>query len=386
MPVDLTRAQAQRLAELELSDPAYRAAQPSLVERAIRWLVEWVQRVADRAAEAAPGGWLGILGLVLLIVVAVLFIRWRIGPVSRSGGLTFTVDPGTSAAQYRAHADELAGSGQWDQAVSERMRALVRGSQERGLIDAHPGWTADEVAARWARRVPDARDSLDVAARTFDEVRYGGRPGSPAAYRAIADADDRVAVGDGGGVRRLHRARLCARDAPHTTPRWWVDERTRGRVGPRAAGDPGDPGHARASPARLRRHHLGPRPSLAADRSRPGDRRPAPARTGRPHADDLAPDRLPGPRRRGSLRAPAPWPTSWPTRASGSPTCARRPTWRRTPRARPSWSRTRPCSPPTMISDVLDAGPARLVLIDPLPGSPALERLAAGTEIVGRRR
>ena len=33
-----------------------------------------------------------------------------------------------------------------------------------------------------------------------------------------------------------------------------------------------------------------------------------------------------------------------------------------------------------MISDVLDAGPARLVLIDPLPGSPVLDRLAAGTE------
>lgn len=35
-----------------------------------------------------------------------------------------------------------------------------------------------------------------------------------------------------------------------------------------------------------------------------------------------------------------------------------------------------------MVSDVLDAGPARLVLIDPPPGSPALDRLGAGTEIV----
>jgi hypothetical protein len=35
-----------------------------------------------------------------------------------------------------------------------------------------------------------------------------------------------------------------------------------------------------------------------------------------------------------------------------------------------------------MVSDVLDAGPRRVVLVDPLPGSPALERLAAGTEIV----
>jgi hypothetical protein len=203
VPVDLTRDQAQRLAELELADPAYRAAQPGLVERAIRWLVEWVQRVADRAAEAAPGGWLGILGLVLLIVVAVLFIRWRIGPVSRAAGLTFTVDPGTSAAQYRTHADELAAAQQWSEAVSERMRALVRGCQERGLIDAHPGWTADEVAAEVGRRVPDARDALDDAARTFDEVRYGGRPGSATAYRSIADADDRVTTGevaDAGGT------------------------------------------------------------------------------------------------------------------------------------------------------------------------------------------
>jgi hypothetical protein len=195
VPVDLTRDQAQRLAELELSDPAYRAAQPSLIERAITWLVEWVQRVAGRAAEAAPGGWLGILGLVLLIIVAVLFVRWRIGPVARSAGLTFTVDPGTSSIQYRTHAEELAAAGAWDEAVSERMRALVRGSQERGLIDAHPGWTADEVATEVGLRVPEARRSLDVAARTFDEVRYGGRPGSPVAYRSIADADDRLTVG-----------------------------------------------------------------------------------------------------------------------------------------------------------------------------------------------
>jgi hypothetical protein len=34
-----------------------------------------------------------------------------------------------------------------------------------------------------------------------------------------------------------------------------------------------------------------------------------------------------------------------------------------------------------MVSEVLDAGPSRLVLIDPFPGSPALERLAAGTDV-----
>jgi hypothetical protein len=34
-----------------------------------------------------------------------------------------------------------------------------------------------------------------------------------------------------------------------------------------------------------------------------------------------------------------------------------------------------------MVSDILDAGPSRMVLIDPRPGSPALERLAAGAEV-----
>ncbi len=192
VPVDLTRAQAQRLAELELADPAYRSAQPGFVQRAITWLVEWVQRAADRAAEAAPGGWLGILGLVLAIVIAVLFIRWRIGPVSRTAGLTFTVDPDTSAAEYRTQADESAAARKWEEAISARMRALVRASQERGLIDAHPGWTADEVASEVGRRLPAASVSLHLAATTFDEVRYGGRPGSPEAYRVVVDADTQV--------------------------------------------------------------------------------------------------------------------------------------------------------------------------------------------------
>jgi len=202
-PLELSREQARRLAELELADPAYRAAQPGLIERVIRWLVDWVQDVIDRASQAAPGGWLGILGLVLLIALAVLFVRWRIGPASRDAGVTFTVDPATTAAQYRAHAAELAAAGQWDAAISERMRAVVRGCQERGLIDGHPGWTAHEVTDVVSRLVPDAAESLRAAARSFEAVRYGGRPGSQADYDAICDADDRVTL---GGVRAVSAA------------------------------------------------------------------------------------------------------------------------------------------------------------------------------------
>jgi hypothetical protein len=192
VPVDLIREQARQLAEIELADPAYRAAQPGLVQRAIAWVIEQVQRVVDRVAEAAPGGWLGVLGLVALIGVAVLFLRWRLGPVARSATVRFEVDPGTSAAQYRARAAQRAAAGDWSGAVTERMRALVRQSQERGLIDGQPGWTADEVATAVSAAVPGAEEPLVRAARTFDDVRYGGRPASAGAYATIAAADDLV--------------------------------------------------------------------------------------------------------------------------------------------------------------------------------------------------
>lgn len=189
-PVDLTREQAQRAAELELADPAYQAAKPGLLQRGIQWLIEQVEELAQQAADAAPGGWLGILGLALAIVTAVLFVRWRLGPVRGSAVVRFEVDPQVSAAQYRSRAEQDAAAGRWGQAVSQRMQALVRTGQERGLIDGHPGWTADEVATSIGGQVPGCADALAAAARTFDEIRYGGRPGSATTYRIVAGAEE----------------------------------------------------------------------------------------------------------------------------------------------------------------------------------------------------
>jgi hypothetical protein len=148
----------------------------------------------QQAGEAAPGGWLGILGLVTLVVLAVLFLRWRLGPVRGAAGVTFAVDPSITAAEYRRRARAHADAGDWDAALRARMRALVRGAQERGLVDAQPGWTADEVARALGERLPADLALLTSAATAFDEVAYGGRDASAAAYRAVATADDRVAL------------------------------------------------------------------------------------------------------------------------------------------------------------------------------------------------
>ena len=192
VPVDLTREQAQRLAQHELADPAYRAAEPSLVQRAIEWIVDQIQELLDRASGLAPGGWLGILGLVALLVLAVLIVRWRMGPTTGAGEVTFTVDPATSAAQYRNRAAELAAAGRWDAAVAERMRAIVRRGQERGLVDNQAGWTADEVAEAVGARLPGTHSHLRAAAHLFDDIRYGGRPATAQSYAVVADADELV--------------------------------------------------------------------------------------------------------------------------------------------------------------------------------------------------
>ncbi len=192
-PLDLDREEARRLAILELSDPAYRRAEPSLLERASTWIIERLQEVLSRAAEAAPGGWLGLLGLAALILVVVLFVRWRVGPVARSTALMLQVDPERSAADYRRHAEELAAAGRFDPAVTERMRALMRAAQEAGVLDAQPGWTVDEAVRIVAGARPEAAPALTRAARVFDEVRYGGRSGDADAYAAVARADDLVA-------------------------------------------------------------------------------------------------------------------------------------------------------------------------------------------------
>lgn len=188
-PVDLTREEALRLAEQELADPAYAAARPGLLQRAIEWVIRRVQELVDWTSDASPGGWWGILGLILLVVLAAAFVRWRRGPVARSATHALVVEPGVPSSTFRARAEQAAARGDWALAVTERMRAVVRRGQERGLVDDRPGWTADEVATELGGHLPTADAALAHAARVFDDVRYGGRPATHGAYLTVVAAD-----------------------------------------------------------------------------------------------------------------------------------------------------------------------------------------------------
>jgi hypothetical protein len=60
--------------------------------------------------------------------------------------------------------------------VRDRLRAVITDLEERTLLDPRPGRTADEAAAAAAAVVPECAADLRAAARTFDDIWYGGRP------------------------------------------------------------------------------------------------------------------------------------------------------------------------------------------------------------------
>ncbi|MEU2159225.1 DUF4129 domain-containing protein [Streptomyces sp. NPDC019396] len=194
VPVDIPRDPAREAAERELSKPMYHENDPNLLQRALDRFWEWVNGVFDTAAGATPGGVVGLVVIVLLVIALTVALWWRLGTPRRSpttGESLFNQGP-RSADQHRAAADEHAAAGQFNQAVQERMRAIVRALEERALLDPRPGRTADEAAAEAGRPLPDHADALRDAARAFDDITYGGRIADQQTYLRLKDLDDQV--------------------------------------------------------------------------------------------------------------------------------------------------------------------------------------------------
>lgn len=208
VPVDLGREEAADLARRELANPIYATDDEPFVQKAIRWLLERISELLDRAAGTSPLGWFGILGIALLVALVVVAVRRRTGSLSRAGDVDLLLGGGlASAEQHRADAERYAAAGAYAEAVRSRLRAIVRDLEDRGLVDARPGRTADEVARDAGRRLPDAAADLRLGARTFDDIWYGGRPADAAAYARMVDVDAQVG-----------RARPSAEAVPDTYP------------------------------------------------------------------------------------------------------------------------------------------------------------------------
>ncbi|MEV7275809.1 DUF4129 domain-containing protein [Streptomyces sp. NPDC093111] len=197
VPVDIPRVPAQEAAERELSKPMYHENDPNLLQRGLDRFWDWVGRLFDSASGVTPGGVVGVVAIVVVVLAVIGALWWRLGtprrsPAATGGGDSLFDDGPRTAAEHRAAATRHAAAGQWNQAVQERMRAIVRSLEERALLDPRPGRTADEAAAEAGRSLPAHADGLRSAARAFDDVTYGGRTADEPAYRRVEQLDTAV--------------------------------------------------------------------------------------------------------------------------------------------------------------------------------------------------
>ncbi|GGV87095.1 membrane protein [Streptomyces griseoloalbus] len=190
-PVTVPRDPAREAARRELAKRMYHENDPSWFQRALDAFWEWVGKLFDAASTASPGGTLGLVVIIAAVIAVLGALWWRLGTPRRrptSAPALFDDRP-RSAAEHRAAAEAHAAQGHWNQAVQERMRAIVRALEERALLDIRPGRTADEAAAEAGRALPAHTGPLRTAARAFDDVTYGGRAATEQSYRQIAGLD-----------------------------------------------------------------------------------------------------------------------------------------------------------------------------------------------------
>jgi len=192
-PLQPDAPSARELARRELAGRAYREAEPGLLERAVQAVLDVLGRL-DAPGGSSP---LRTAALVLLLLALAALVALAVRAVGRASATARARERpvlaagAPDAAAHRAAADLAAAQGRFEEAVTERFRALVRALQERDLAAASPGLTAAEAAAQGGASLPALAAALREAAALFGAVAYGGRSATAAddaALRAL-DAD-----------------------------------------------------------------------------------------------------------------------------------------------------------------------------------------------------
>ncbi|MBX6768220.1 MAG: DUF4129 domain-containing protein [Actinomadura rubrobrunea] len=194
------REDARELARRELDKPIYHRDEPSWLERLLDRIGEWLRDLLDRSAHpTAPhsGGWISWIVILLLVAVAIGLVAWLMrGRRNTRGPQRALLDDAPSTPRsHRERAEEHAAAGRWAEAIRERLRAIARDLEERAVLRPRPGRTADELAVEAGRALPDVAARLRAGVRIFDDVWYGGRPGTPQGYAQLRDLDERIRAG-----------------------------------------------------------------------------------------------------------------------------------------------------------------------------------------------
>jgi hypothetical protein len=190
--IDIDRDAAHQAAQNELNKPIY--GKTSAGQQFTEWLNELIYRLLQNVSTM-PGGWITGTVLFILLIVAVVVavhIARRTMRTDRGGDHELFGAAQLTAAQHRATAESYAAEGNWAAAIRHRLRAVARQLEETGILEPAPGRTANELARDTGTALPHLNDELSEAATAFNDVTYGERPGTRAAYRMVADLDDHL--------------------------------------------------------------------------------------------------------------------------------------------------------------------------------------------------
>lgn len=188
------RDAARDAAQRELSRREYDDAQPPLLLRVMGRVLRALGDLLDGATAGIGNGTLARVLLLAVLAGVVTVALLRLGPLGRqrATGAVFGDGAVRTAAQHRQAGDALAAEGRFAEAVRERLRAVVRELEARGVLDPRPGRTAGEVARDAGATVPALAGDLRRGAAVFDEVWYGGRAATAHDHTALVELDERV--------------------------------------------------------------------------------------------------------------------------------------------------------------------------------------------------
>ncbi|WP_150110169.1 DUF4129 domain-containing protein [Crystallibacter crystallopoietes] len=186
--------EARDLLIRELAKDEYQQAKPGLLEEILQRITEWFTDIVNSLQGVSPNlGTLFIVIAVLLIIgAAIWLVRPRRNARSAHEGQLFETDQVLPATEHRRLAEAAAARGDWNEACTERYRAIVRSMEERVVLAPQAGQTADEAARQIGQAFPDLAAATRQAATVFDAVRYGNLPASEADAAAAARLDQQL--------------------------------------------------------------------------------------------------------------------------------------------------------------------------------------------------
>jgi len=186
--------EARRLLEQELGKPAYVEAQPNVFERLLGEFLRGVVRLLEGVGGLGSGAGTLVLaiGAALIIIVAIVLIKPRLNARGRKQEAgVFDDDARFSAAQYRSRAAAGAADADWNRAVAELLRAIIRSAEEHVVVEEQPGRTATEAAVQLGGVFPSLSSDVAWLADLFNETHYGSGRASEADYQRAAAVDAR---------------------------------------------------------------------------------------------------------------------------------------------------------------------------------------------------